>query len=146
MKRFSFSLQKVLEYNTHIQKTEKDRLSFLHSEFEDLKAKRENLLWECETQKNLYNLRAQKGIPASEGAIRLNHIGGIYVRIQHCEGEMREKKRQIEKQVEYLVQVTKEKTKVEKLKKCKLNHFEKEKQKSEEKLMDELLTRPQSAV
>jgi flagellar export protein FliJ len=136
----------VLEYNTHIQKNEKDKLAVLNSEFMELETQKKQLIQEYKFQNDCYISSCSEGITVIEATIRLNYIGEIQNRIKLQEKKLEEKRLQIEKQTEKLVEVTKEKVKVEKLRENKLSQYKGSERKNDEKFIEEFISNRRSTA
>ncbi|HBR31044.1 MAG TPA: flagellar export protein FliJ, partial [Clostridiales bacterium] len=61
MKKFKFSLQKVLEYNTHIQRREKEILAVMRAEYNELEGQLAQLMSEYELNRMNYLNKCIKG-------------------------------------------------------------------------------------
>jgi flagellar export protein FliJ len=133
VKKFQFPLQKVLEYDTHIQKNESDILAALMAEYERLEKKRDEMRADYNEAKRLYQRDCESGLSASRTA-----AAGMYITDQRQQlikiGEqMREHMRRIDRQRERLLAITQDKTMIEKLK-----EHAKEKYLAQERKNDEL--------
>lgn len=137
MKKFSFSLQKVLEYNTHIQKKEKDILSVMHAEYYQLEKQVEILISEYELLKIKYLRNCEKGMSISGASQMLIYISEIRKQVQQLKIKMAEKQQLIDKQTIRLVEVTKDKVTVEKLRESKLENYKASERKSDENFIEE---------
>lgn len=140
MKKFKFSLQKVLEYNTHIQRKEKEILAELRAEYYELERKLEKLIQEYELNKLNYLTKCAKGTSITSVATMLRYIEVIEKRIQELKKIMAEKKLLIDKQIEKLVQVSKDKVTAEKLRDSKLEAYKTAERKSEENSIEEFIS------
>lgn len=147
MKKFKFSLQKVLEFNTHIQKKEKDILAALRAEYDALTAEEKLLINEYENAKQEYAERAASGMKVIDTWTMLDYIKNIKDLIEAQRKKINDKKVQIDKQSAKLIAVTQDKMTVEKLRESKLNIYNFNVQKSEEKFIEEFISnRDSSAV
>lgn len=140
MKKFKFSLQKVLEYNTHIQKKEKEILAAMRAEYSELERQLAKLLQEKELNKLNYLNKCAKGTSIISIATMLRYIEEIEKKIIAKKKTMVEKQLLIEKQVEKLVQVSKDKMTTEKLKESKLAVYKAAERKSEEISIEEFVS------
>lgn len=146
MKKFSFPLQKVLEYNTHIQKKEKDSLAFMRAEYFELENQMVLLIQKHELNKQKYLNGSVQGINAFTASSMLLYIKEIEKQIDHLRKIMTEKQNQIDLQTEKLIRVTQDKMTVEKLKENKLEKYKTVERKSEENSIEEFISYINSAA
>lgn len=139
MKKFNFSLQKVLEYNTHIQKKEKDILSKMRAEYNDLEQQLHLIQVRYEYEKQNYISVCQKGTSIKNATLILNYIKDLQNQIRLQKKKMIEKQIQIDAQTEKLIEVSKDKTTVEKLRESKYQKYKFEERKSEERFIEEFI-------
>lgn len=140
MKKFSFSLEKVLEYSSHLLKKEKETLQKLKAELMALNSQETFLLKKLEHQKNEYIRLCGDGISLPSAGSRLKYIGVLRDEIKELKAKIEAKKKQIETQTGVVIEVTKEKTKVEKLKEAKYKLYITNEQKEEERFIEEFVS------
>lgn len=140
MKKFKFSLQKVLEYNTHIQKREKELLAVMRAEYAELEKHRNRLNYEYELNKQYYFDQCAQGTSMTGVATILRYISEIEKKIFELEKIMEEKKLRIDDQIEKLTKASKETKTVEKLKDSKLRLYHAAERKSEETSVEEFVS------
>lgn len=140
MKRFQFPLQKVLEYDTHLQKNESDALSLLQAEYNRLEKKRSDMLVEYDLAKKRYQAECEGGQSASRAVATGMYITDQRQQINKISEQMREQMRKIDKQRERLVAVTQDKTMIEKLKERSREAYRVTERKSEELYIEELVS------
>ena len=145
MKKFQFPLQKILEYKIHVQKKEKDTLKAMQLEYNLLEEHMKELKKSYEQYKNEYLSKASKGMPVRELVMLCTYITEIQKKIKALQAEMEEAKEKIDRQIDVLLAVTREKTTIEKLKEQKLFEYSEEERKKEEKFIDELVANSASA-
>ena len=145
MKKFQFPLQKILEYKIHVQKKEKDTLKAMQLEYNLLEEHMKELKKSYEQYKNEYLSKASKGMPVRELVMLCTYITEIQKKIKALQAEMEEAKEKIDRQIDVLLAVTREKTTIEKLKEQKLFEYREEERKKEEKFIDELVANSASA-
>jgi Flagellar FliJ protein. len=146
VKKFKFSLDKVLEFNRHIQKKETDILAVLHAEYDELVAKKMSLINEYEHAKQEYYEHAASGIKVIDIVMILNHIEDIQKLIKDQNIKISEKNLQVEKQSVKLISVTQDKKTVEKLRDNKLEIYKSEQRKNDEKFIEEFLSNRNSLI
>lgn len=144
MKRFKFSLEKVLDYRTHIQDKEKDTLAKLRAEYNQLLDEERELQRRYEAAKREYAESSAAGIKIIDAAIMLNNIEDIRRLIEIQRAKISEKEMQVEHQAKKLIVATQEKMTVEKLREKKLEIYRSEEAKSEEKFIDDFLSNRKS--
>ena len=140
MKRFQFPLQKVLEYDTHLQKNEADALSLLQAEYNRLEKKRSGMLVEYDLAKKRYQAECENGQTASSCAAVGMYIADQRQAINKVSEQMREQMRKIDKQRERVVAVTQDKTMIEKLKEKSQEAYRVAERKSDELYIAELVS------
>jgi len=140
VKRFQFPLQKVLEYDTHLQKNESDALSLLQAEYNRLEKKRSDMLAQYDLAKKRYQAECESGQSASCAAAAGVYITDQRQQINKVSEQMREQMRKIDKQRERLVAVTQDKTMIEKLKERSQEAYRVTERKSEELYIAELVS------
>ncbi len=140
MKKFHFPLQKVLEYDTHLQKNEADALSLLLAEYNRMEKKRDDMLLDYEQAKRKYQTECENGLSASQCV-----ASGMYIKDQRqlitkMEEQLREQMKRVDKQRERLVAVTQDKTMIEKLKERSREAYLASERKSSELYIEELVS------
>lgn len=144
MKKFKFSLEKVLEYRNHLQKKEMDALARLRAEYIRLLDEERKLVDKYENTKREYESLASVGLKIVDAAVILSHIEDLRKLIELQRAKISEKELQIEHQTKKLVAVTQEKMTVEKLREKKLEIYRGEEVKSEEKFIDDFIANRKS--
>ncbi|MDF2684824.1 MAG: flagellar export protein FliJ [Clostridia bacterium] len=139
MKKFNFTLQRVLEYNIHMQKKEKDNLSEMQYEYKNLCNKMEHLLDKYNNYKKRQHDESIEGITVTDLIILNTYISGLQTQILLLKKEMITMELKIEQQIQTLLAVTKEKTTLEKLRNKHLNEYNIMERKHEELFIDEFV-------
>ncbi len=140
MKKFHFPLQKVLEYNTHIQKKEKDILARMHMEYKELEVQLYMLLQKYERNKINYLESCEMGTSIINATVLLRYLNELDEQIKLMRLKMQEAQELINIQTQKLVEVTKDKAKVEKLKENKFIKYQFLERKSDELFIEELVS------
>ncbi len=140
MKKFQFPLQKVLEYDTHMQKNEADALSLLLAEYARLEKKRDAMHKDYSVAKQQYQMDCEKGQSASRTAAAGMYIADQSQQLKRIGEQMREQMRRIDKQRERLLKVTKDKTMIEKLKERAKADYQADERKSDEMFIAEFVS------
>jgi len=144
LKKFKFSLDKVLEYRNHLQRREKDILARLRTEYSLLLEEERQLLDLYEKAKRDYEMRSAAGLLVADAAIMLNHIDDIKKQIELQRVKIIEKEHEIEKQTKKVVAITQDKMTVEKLREKKFEIYTGEVVKSEEKFIEDFIANRKS--
>lgn len=140
MKKFQFPLQKVLEYDTHIQKNESDILAALMKEYERLEKKRDEMQAIYNEAKHLYQQDCEKGQSASRAAAAGMYIADQRQQLKKIGEQMREQMRRIDRQRERLLAITQDKTMIEKLKEHAKENYLTQERKSDELFIAEFIS------
>ncbi len=140
MKKFQFPLQKVLEYDTHMQKNEADALSVLQAEYARLERKRDDMQADYDVAKRRYQADCEQGQSASRAVVTGLFITDQRQQIAKINDQIKEQMRRIEKQRERLVAITKDKTMIEKLKEQARLKYLAAQRKSDEQFIAEIVT------
>jgi flagellar export protein FliJ len=140
VKKFQFPLQKVLEYDTHIQKNESDILAALMAEYERLEKKRDEMRADYNEAKRLYQRDCENGQSASRTAAAGMYITDQRQQLLKIGEQMREHMRRIDRQRERLLAVTQDKTMIEKLKEHAKDNYLKQERKSDEMFIAEFIS------
>lgn len=146
MKKFDFPLQKVLEYNAHMQKKEKDILAVMHAEYNELENQVISLKQSYANYIQKYLKKSIQGINITLVSFMLKYIKEIENKIQKVFKKMAEKQLQIDKQTQKLIEVSKEKVTVEKLRDSKYDKYKAVERKSEELFIEEFIAYTDSAI
>lgn len=146
MKRFQFPLQKVLEYDRHLQDIEAEALSVLMAEYRRMELKRDAMRADYLKAVTRYEADCRDGQPASRAAVTGLYIADQRLQIKKLAVKMNEQMSRIEKQREKLVAITQDKTMLEKLKERSLSNYNAAQRKSEELFIAELVTNRASYV
>lgn len=136
MKQFKFTMQKVLEYQTHLEDREKTVLWQMRTHYEKMHQEFAELKKEYDFFLEKYNELCRRGITAKEMVITKTYMSDFTERIYQMYLEIKDFEAQIEIQISKLVAISQEKNTMGKL---KLRHFiiYREKQRKELELLIE---------
>lgn len=140
MKRFQFPLQKVLEYDKHLQDIEAEALSALMAEYRRMELKRDALKTDYLKAIARYEADCRNGQTVSRAAVTGLFIADQRLQIRRLTVKMNEQMSRIEKQREKLVAITQDKTMLEKLKERSYSNYLVAERKGEELLIAELVS------
>ncbi|MEA4831995.1 hypothetical protein SDC9_101254 [bioreactor metagenome] len=146
MKKYNFPLEKVLEYDTHLQNKETDNLNYIKNEYRLLEIKRSYLQENYEFSKNKYQEYCADGITLQKAAVLRTFIGRQQQQLLSLEAEMIDKRKQIEQQIERLLEVTKDKMTIEKLKASSILEYDAMVRKKEEVMIEEFIANKAAIV
>jgi flagellar FliJ protein len=139
MKKYHFSLQKVLEYDTHVQNKETDKLSAMKNEFRELEIKKLAMENRYDLLKKNYQKNCETGIPVKKAAVMRLLIDEQKEQLVGLEAELADVRLQIDRQFERLLEVTKDKMTIEKLKEGSVAEYNEIVRKDEETQIDEFI-------
>ncbi|MCX7614250.1 MAG: flagellar FliJ family protein [Clostridiales bacterium] len=139
MKKFEFSMQKVLEYKVHIQKNEKEILAQMRKRHMKLCAELDTLIARQEAYKTEYGRKCKTGISVKEIITLRSYIGELQMQIPSIEAKLKESIAGIDRQVGRVLNVTKEKTSLEKLREKHLRLYELQERKENEIFINEFI-------
>lgn len=140
MKKFDFPLQKVLEYKIHLQKQEQNVLSQLQYEYNQMLAQMNGLLQEFEKCKDDYLQQSTDGASAKSICLLGGYLRELQDRISELSKKLFEKAEQVERQRGKLLDVTKEKTSLEKLRDKSYQSYQFLARKEDERFIDEFVS------
>ena len=140
MKKFQFPLQKVLEYDTHMQRNEADALGLLLAEYARLEKKRDAMRREYDEAKRRYQMDCESGQSASRTAAAGLYIADQRQQLKRIAEQMREQMRRIDRQRERLLEITQDKTMIEKLKEHAKADYQAAERKSDEMFIAEFVS------
>jgi flagellar FliJ protein len=139
MKKFNFSMQKVLEYNGHIQNQEKNILKEMQINYHKLCKEMDELLQKYEAIKVDYQNKCEAGIVINEIIIIKSYTKGIQTKINEQSKQIETVKIEIEQQIQKIVDITRDKTSMEKLREKHLEIYKTIERKEEEIFINEFI-------
>lgn len=139
MKRFSFSLQKLLDYKEQMLETERIVLADMHAILAGLTAEREKMLGQREERRQLLQQLSAEGISAMEMETHKNYLTALDFTIQQKERQIALQRQAIARQMEKLREAKQEVSTIEKLKERKREEYDHLAQKEEERLIEEFV-------
>ena len=139
MKKFEFTMQKVLEYKAHTQRNEKEILARLQLRHNKLCAEYEELIARREEYQNEYIRKCRAGVSIKEIIALRTYIGELQMKISAIEKKIKESHMGVERQIQKVLAVTMEKTTLEKLKKKYYKIYRYQENKEEEIFISEFI-------
>ncbi|MEA4921215.1 MAG: hypothetical protein VB078_09880 [Clostridiaceae bacterium] len=137
MKKFEFSLQRILDYDTFLQDRETETLNIMKSEYNKVELAMKQMRKKLADSIEEYQQLCAKGVQAKKAALAMLIIEAQKRLIKEYEHELADRQKKIEKQVEKLVSITQDKLTVEKLRDSSYASYSEEMRKSEEMLIEE---------
>lgn len=137
MKKFKFTLDKLLDYKGQILDREKNDLAALNvakAEALELKAGLED---ELRRNQDEFNRKAAEGISPVDMMVFTNYHGVLRMRIEDTEREIEELEEKIAQQLNVVTEASKEVKSLEKLEEKQLDDYRFKLQKSEESFIEE---------
>ena len=140
MKKFHFTLETLKKYNDRILDTEKNTLGILRAEAAEI----EKELARTQHRLNLAHEEkrrlCKKGTTPVELTVQQRYISELNLRIHELEADLEMKKRQVEAQLQKVVEATKEVSKLEKLEEKQLEEYRTAEKKEEEAFIEEFVS------
>ena len=140
MKKFQFTLETLKKYNDRILDTEKNTLGILRKEAADI----EKELAATHHRLNLAHEEKREmcltGTTPIELTVQQRYISELSLRIHQLEAELEEKRREVEAQLNKVVEATKEVSKLEKLEQKQLEEYRRAEKKEEENFIEEFVS------
>lgn len=133
MKKFEFSMQKILEYKTHLEDKEKTILAQMHSQCKKMYHEIDKIQKKYDDFKKMYAQLCERGITISEMAINRIHLDEMIQQIKQMLLQLREFEQEIDKQRNLVIDISKDKSSMGKLKDRQYDLY-KEKQRNETEL------------
>lgn len=145
MKKFVFPLQKLLEYKEHIQKNEQDALRLLQTELNRLLLEMEQMRFRYEELKEKLVSSCETGIAVKDLVLLQRYIGELQKKMRLQKKKIEGAAEQVEKQRAVLVEATKEKVSIEKLRDKHLAAYQVQERKEDERFIEEFISNAVSA-
>jgi len=139
MKKFKFSLESVLFYETHLQNRETEKLNVLKAEYQALDDARQALQESYEREVAEYQAQCAQGVPASKVRTMRIMLEEMKRKIESYDERLLRLQDQIDRQRERLLAVTTDKMTVEKLRENKFEAYTEEVRKKEEVIIEEFV-------
>lgn len=139
MKKFQFSMDKVLDYKTHIQKNEKEILAQMRLKHVKLCDEREALISSYNEYIDEYIHICKAGISVQNMITFRTYINEIQIKISKKEKGIKDSLASIDKQINKVIDITKGKVSLEKLKDKYFNEYQSEQRKAHEIFITEFI-------
>lgn len=140
MKKFQFSLQKLMDFRQQELDRQKNILSSLQAEKRRIEESRELLVTKVTEQSEQLDRVYRLGSTASDIAMRKRYIVTLQQEIHLREQQAIEKQREIEEQLSVVVEATKEVKTLEKLEEKQLEEYKNAANKENELFIEEFVS------
>lgn len=139
MKKFEFSLERVLDYKTHLEKNEKSTLREMRSNHSQLCTKLDDLIYRQNTYKKQYGDSCLKGTFIREVMMLRNYIEELQDQIERILSSIHKIETEIEIQINKVLGLSQENKSMGKLKDKHYLLYSKLQMKETEELIDEFV-------
>lgn len=143
MKKFQFSLDKLLNFKQQMLQKEKNELARLRSEQEQCRDERQKMLRNAEQANRRFNEDFQNGMAMAEVTLRKGYINGCHQQAKVLENTIARYEQMIQNQLQVVVEATKEVSTIEKLKEKQWEEYKMASQKAEEAFIEEYVSHSQ---
>lgn len=140
MKKFQFSLQKLMDFREQELDRQKNTLSMLQADLKRIQEAREVLLDKVDEQSEQLERVCRLGAVASEIAMRKRYIVTLQQEIHLKEQQAALKQQEIEKQLGVVVEATKDVKTLEKLEEKQLEDYNHQVGKENEQFIEEFVS------
>lgn len=140
MKRFQFTLQKLMDFREQELDRQKNTLSMLQADLRRIQEAREVLLDKVDEQSEQLDRVCRMGAVASEIAMRKRYIVTLQQEIHLKEQQAVLKQQEIEKQLGVVVEATKDVKTLEKLEEKQLEEYNHQAGKENEQFIEEFVS------
>jgi flagellar export protein FliJ len=139
MEKFKFSMQKVLEYNTHMENMEKNVLGGMRTQYKELCNKKELLYKKYKQYQNDLAEKVKEGVDAREIIIFNQYIAELQKQIELLLSTIENYKEAINRQIDKLVGISRSKCSMEKLRDKHFSIYQTKQRKEDEIFIEEFI-------
>lgn len=140
MKKFQFSLQKLMDFREQELDRQKNTLSMLQADLRHIQEAREVLLDKVDEQSEQLERVCRLGSSASDIAMRKRYIVTLQQEIHLKEQQALQKQQEIEQQLGVVVEATKDVKTLEKLEEKQLEEYNHQAGKENEQFIEEFVS------
>ncbi|MCM1523095.1 MAG: flagellar export protein FliJ [Ruminococcus sp.] len=137
MKKFQFTLEKLLDYKDQVLEKEKNDLAFLHAEKNTALEHEQEIMRNMKDARDDFNYRAQKGISPMEMFIFKEYHNSLRLSLEETKQEIEKLDVSIEKQTGVVTEASKEVKSLEKLEEKQLEDYRFRLTKADEAFIEE---------
>ncbi|MGN1034736.1 MAG: flagellar export protein FliJ, partial [Oscillospiraceae bacterium] len=139
MKKFNFSLQKVLDYRKQLLEVERNKLKLINAKILDIKQKRTELNREYETQNSQFEKDAKNGLQAMEYQTRQDYLTSLLEKDSKLLSLLKKIEKQQKEQTKVVIRSNQNALILERLRDKKIEEYNKDMLKDVEKMIDEFI-------
>lgn len=140
MKKFRFTLESLKKYNEQILDSEKNQLGRLRAEYADMQKALEAKGLEYEQAIEKLEELMKSGTNVMRVSLHKRYIASLQQDMYRIRAEMAAKDQEIQKQLQRVVDATKEVSKIEKLEEKQIEQYKYEEQKESELFIEEFVS------
>lgn len=140
MKRFKFSMQKILEYKEDIQNNEANILKEMKMSLQTLMDELQCLVSKYEHYKGIHVTKCKEGLSIKEIVVDKSYLSSLQNKIRIKGVEIRKVELNIETQIAKLTKIKTEKASIERLKEKELEAYKFMEQKENEVFISEFVS------
>lgn len=139
MKKFNFSLQKVLDYRKQLLEVERNKLKLINAKILDIEQKRMELNREYETKNSQFKEDAKNGLQAMEYQTHQDYLTSLLEKDSKLLSLLKKIEKQQEEQTKVVIRSNQNVLILERLKDKKIKEYNKDMLKDAEKMIDEFV-------
>lgn len=140
MKKFVFTLERLKQYREQVLETEKGSLADLRGQLNRLQAELEGILEELARLNRELVEMYERGTTPLDISVHKRYIAAKQQELHMKRHQIMLKEREIERQLEVVVEATKEVSKLEKLEEQQIEEYKAAEQKETEAFIEELVS------
>lgn len=140
MKKFQFTLQKLMDFREQELDRQKNALAVLQGDLKKIQDRREELVAQVVQYSNDLVAAGSAGVSAAEMAMRKRYIVTLQQEIHECEQRAVLKQQEIDKQLSVVVDATKDVKTLEKLEEKQLEEYKAAEGKENELFIEEFVS------
>lgn len=140
MKKFQFTLAKLLSYKEQVLQKEKNDLAELRRQQMVMADEKQEIIALCSTKNDEFISKSKNGLTMLEIAMQKTFINSLHESIHLKQSEIEKMEVRIQKQLEIVIEATKEISSIEKLKEKQLDEYKKKDQKEQELFIEEFVS------
>jgi len=139
MKKFQFSMEKVLEYKSHMEDTEKTILQEMRSSQRALQDELSTVNRKYEQYRLNCDKKYASGVSVWEIVVIREYMEELKKQTERLLIAIEKSEQEIERQIGKILGISREKSSIEKLKEKQLEEYRKEQSKAEEVFIDDFV-------
>lgn len=140
MKKFAFSLERVLEFRTHLQESEKMALAALQAHHNRLCAERDRMTAALSALGRKYEALCRQGTEVREIRALVTYIEELRRQIEEQKRAIEESRKKVERQTKIVIEANKDKRGLEILRDKQAGIYQAQGRREEERFIEEFVT------